>query len=70
MTTTPNLANVAPPADAGGKIEDWTDWDDDEYERLFTSWTHPAREVKILGLQSAATAASRGAFAAPPTPAN
>jgi len=44
------FADIAPPPEAR-EIDDWTDWDDEVYQRGFTSWTHPGREVSILGWQ-------------------
>jgi hypothetical protein len=45
------LADIAPPADAVGEADDWMDWDDAVYQRMFTSWTHSACEVSIVGWQ-------------------
>lgn len=45
------FADIAPPPDAGGDIDDWMDWDDEVYQRMFTSWTHAAGDVSIVGWQ-------------------
>jgi hypothetical protein len=45
------LADVPPPPDAIGEIDEWMDWDADLYQRTFESWKHPACEVSVLGQQ-------------------
>ena len=45
------FADLAPPADAVGDIDDWMDADDWVYARMFTSWADPGGEVSILGIQ-------------------
>ncbi len=45
------FADIAPPADAVGEVDDWMDWDDEVYHRMFTSWTHAAGDVSIVGWQ-------------------
>lgn len=34
------FAEIAPPADVIGEIDDWMDYDDNLYQRMFTSWAH------------------------------
>jgi hypothetical protein len=43
-------ADMAPPADAIGDVDPWSDYDEDLSVRMFTSWRHPAVGVVIVGL--------------------
>lgn len=45
------FADIAPPPDAVGDADEWTDWDDNVYQRMFTSWTSPDGKASVLGLQ-------------------
>jgi hypothetical protein len=45
------FADIAPPPDAVGKPDDWMDYDGENYQRMFASWTHPVLDVSVLGLQ-------------------
>ena len=45
------FADIAPPADAIGDVNPWSDYGEDLYERMFTSWRHPAVDVVIVGSQ-------------------
>ena len=47
-------ADVAPPAEAIGEVDQWTDIGDDEYQRQFTSWRRQVDDasVEVFGLQS------------------
>jgi integrase len=45
------FADIAVPPDAVDDVDDWTDYDDGHYQRMFTSWTHPTLDVSVVGLQ-------------------
>jgi hypothetical protein len=45
------FADLLPPADAVGRVDDWMDWDDGVYTRMFTAWADPGGDVSVLGWQ-------------------
>jgi hypothetical protein len=45
------FADIAVPPDAVDDVDDWTDYDDGHYQRMFTSWTHPTLDVSVVGVQ-------------------
>ena len=47
------FADIAAPAEAIGDVDDWMDWDDAVYQRMFTAWSHhvDAVSVDVLGMQ-------------------
>ena len=53
------LADLAPPADAVGKVSDWMDVDDGRYERGWTAWQSPDGAVAVVGFQFSDAAVER-----------
>ena len=48
------FADIAPPPDAIDDVDDWTDWGNGEYQRMYTAWTRRAGmvSVDIFGYQT------------------
>lgn len=45
------FADIAPPGDARNGIGDWIDFGRGLYQRMFTAWESPRRDVAIFGMQ-------------------